>query len=106
MSRPKDPTRYPAFVYSTIEILDKYPERVFEFPCDSLKQAQSFQAMFNSFKRAAMDHGWNLTRCPSLASMVVRINRETFMVTVSCIDQDPAFVRWAGVVESGGKNAV
>jgi len=100
MSRPKDPTRYPAFVYRTIEILDKYPEKVLEFPCDSLKEAQSFQAMFNSFKRAAMDHGWDQTRCPSLASMVVRvIKRETSIVaTVSCIDKDPAFLRWGKVV--------
>jgi hypothetical protein len=102
MSRSKDPTRYPTLVYKAIEILDKYPERVLEFPCESLKEAQSFQMMLNSFKRAALDHGWDNARCPSLASMVARVitdkDKGTFMVTLSSIDKDANFQRWGKVV--------
>lgn len=107
MSRPKDPLRYPAFCLATARQLSKTPSKPIEFPCRDMAEARNFKLTFNSFKKAALDAGWNLPGQPTmrvdvsgLANMIVRIieDAQGIRAEVSHIDYDPAVSRWNKVV--------
>lgn len=98
MSRPKDPLRYPEPLYRMIDELDKKPNSPWFFQFESRAEVTNFRLTFNSFKKAALDHGWGKSRCPSLASMVCRVDYEKHTATILRIETDPLWARIGKVV--------
>ena len=100
MSRPKDPTRYPAFLRASIEKLDRKPSTPIVFDCNDRAEARNLQLMFNCFKKAALDAGWGKIEYPTLGVIAARIKEEDGKYSVSLfnLEGDPAIQRWGRVV--------